>query len=62
MQAIETATNQCVATIPVGQLPQALVYVPNAVTSDKGMANLMPLGLAGGGVLARLFSGEPLKK
>jgi len=46
VQAIDTATNQCLATIPVGQLPQALVYVPNAVTSDKGTANLRPLGLA----------------
>ena len=46
VQAIDTATNQVVATIPVGQLPQALVYVPNAVASDKGTANLKPLGLA----------------
>jgi len=46
VQAIDTATNRCVATIPVGQLPQALVYVPNAVASDKGTANLRPLGLA----------------
>jgi hypothetical protein len=35
-----------VATIPVGQLPQALVYVPNAVASNKGTVNLKPLGLA----------------
>ena len=46
VQAIDTATNRCVATIPVGQLPQALVYVPNAVVSDRGTANLRPLGLA----------------
>ena len=45
VQAIDTATNQCVATIPVGQLPQALVYVTDAVASDKGTANLKPLGL-----------------
>ena len=42
--AIDTATNRCVATIPVGQLPQALVYVPDAVASDKGTPNLKPLG------------------
>src|SRR5580658_5375730 len=42
VQAIDTATNRCVATIPVGQLPQALV----AVASDNGTANLRPLGLA----------------
>jgi YVTN family beta-propeller protein len=46
VQAIDTATNRCVATIPVGQLPQALVYVPNAVAADNGTANLRPLGLA----------------
>jgi len=46
VQAIDTATNRCVATIPVGQLPQALVYVPNAVASDRGTANLRPLPLA----------------
>lgn len=44
VQAIDTLTNQVVATIPVGQLPQALVYVPGAVTSDAGNANLKPLG------------------
>jgi YVTN family beta-propeller protein len=44
VQAIDTTTNRCVATIPVGQLP--LVYVPNAVASDHGTANLRPLDLA----------------
>src|SRR5262249_22020613 len=33
------------ATIPVGQLPQALVYVSDAVASDAGTVNLKPLGL-----------------
>jgi YVTN family beta-propeller protein len=46
VQAIDTLTNQIVATIPVGQLPQALVYVPNATEDDKGTANLKPLGPA----------------
>lgn len=46
MQAIDTATNHIVATIPAGQLPQALVYVSNAVTSGDGTANLKPLGPA----------------
>ncbi len=44
VQAIDTLTNQIVATIPAGQLPQALVYVTNATTSDRGSANLKPLG------------------
>ena len=46
VQAIDTVTNEVFSTIPVGQLPQALVYVPNATTSDSGTANLRPLGLA----------------
>src|SRR5476651_750708 len=36
VQAIDTITNQIISTIPVGQLPQALVYVPNATTDDNG--------------------------
>ncbi len=45
VQAIDTATDQIVATIPIGQLPQALVYVPGAAAhaEDGGMANLVPL-------------------
>jgi YVTN family beta-propeller protein len=46
VQAIDTMANQVIATIPAGQLPQALVYVPNATTSDEGTANLRPLGSA----------------
>lgn len=42
VQAIDTATNRVIATIPVGQLPQALVYVPGAVPSGDGSANLSP--------------------
>src|SRR5712671_569887 len=36
-----------VATIPVGKVPQALVYVPNAVPTGDGTAGLQPLGVAG---------------
>ena len=45
MQAIDTATNKIVATIPCGQLPQALVHVPNAAahTEEGPMASLLPL-------------------
>jgi YVTN family beta-propeller protein len=46
VQAIDTLRNQVVATIPVGQLPQALVYVSGATSSDDGNANLRPLGEA----------------
>ncbi len=46
VQAIDTLTNRVVATIPIGQLPQALVYVSHAVSSEAGTANLKPLGPA----------------
>jgi YVTN family beta-propeller protein len=44
--AIDTMTNKVIATIPIGQTTQALVYVPNAVPSGSGTENLMPLGIA----------------
>jgi YVTN family beta-propeller protein len=47
---IDTLQNQVVATIAVGQAPQALVYVPNAVPSGEGTQNLQPLGPAGAAV------------
>ncbi len=45
-QAIDTLTNKVVATIPIGQTAQALVYVPNAVPTGTGTENLVPLGQA----------------
>ncbi|MBA3961208.1 MAG: DUF305 domain-containing protein [Chthoniobacterales bacterium] len=47
VSAIDTSINKVIATIPVGQQPQALVYVPNAVPNGDGRANLVPLGEAG---------------
>src|SRR5262249_7306228 len=44
--AIDTLTNTVVATIPIGQAAQALVYVPNAVPTGDGTRNLQPLGTA----------------
>jgi YVTN family beta-propeller protein len=46
-EAIDTVSNKVIAEIPIGQTTQALVYVPNAVPSGSGTANLMPLGVAG---------------
>lgn len=46
VQAIDTLTNKVTATIAVGQLPQAVVYVPDAVASGPGTANLVTLGQA----------------
>ncbi|HWN99458.1 MAG TPA: YncE family protein, partial [Blastocatellia bacterium] len=45
--AIDTLSNRVIAEIPIGQTTQALVYVPGAVPSGDGTANLMPLGVAG---------------
>lgn len=45
--AIDARMNNVLGTIPIGQQPQALVYVPDAVPEGDGTANLIPLGEAG---------------
>jgi len=40
---IDTLENKVIATIPLGQAPQGVVYVPDAVPSGEGRANLQPL-------------------
>src|SRR5215470_17725932 len=47
MTAVDTLQNKVIATIPIGQAPQAVVYVPNAVPEGAGTENLQPLGAAG---------------
>jgi YVTN family beta-propeller protein len=47
MAAIDTVTNKPIATSPVGQAPQAITYVPNAVPEGDGTQGLQPLGVAG---------------
>ncbi|SCU74690.1 putative exported protein, Nitrous oxide reductase N-terminal domain [Cupriavidus necator] len=42
VDVIDTATDKVIARVPVGQAPQALVYVSNAVPAGDGMANLAP--------------------
>jgi YVTN family beta-propeller protein len=44
---IDTLSNKVIATIPIGQAPQAIAYVPNAVEKGPGTDNLKPLGVAG---------------
>src|ERR1700758_4189431 len=39
MTAIDTLTNKVIATSPIGQAPQALVYVPDAVPATSGDIN-----------------------
>jgi YVTN family beta-propeller protein len=47
-EAIDTVTNKVIASIPIGQTSQALVYVPDAVPEGAGAGadNLTPLGQA----------------
>jgi YVTN family beta-propeller protein len=46
--AIDTLTNTVIATVPIGQAPQAVNYVPNAVPEGAGKAGLESIGIAGG--------------
>lgn len=60
LAAIDTLTNTVIATIPIGQAPQAVNYVPNAVPDGDGTQGLQPLGVAGQAAhlsLARLEHG-----
>jgi len=41
------ATNKVVASVPIGQAPQAITYVPDAVPEGAGTQGLVPLGVAG---------------
>ncbi|CAO3424565.1 YVTN family beta-propeller repeat protein [Azospirillum endophyticum] len=51
---IDTLTNKVIASIPIGQAPQAVAYVPNAVPEGDGLQNLVPLGKAGEAAHLRL--------
>jgi YVTN family beta-propeller protein len=54
--AIDTATNTVVGRVPIGQAPQAIAYVPNAVPEGDGLQGLQPLGIAGQTALLALAS------
>ena len=45
--AIDTLTNTVIASVPIGQGAQAVVYVPDAVPEGGGTEGLQPLGVAG---------------
>jgi YVTN family beta-propeller protein len=47
LAVIDTATNRVVGNVPIGQAPQAIVYVPGAVPEGDGLQGLQQLGLAG---------------
>lgn len=46
--AIDTLDNKVIATVTIGQAPQALTYVPDAVPQGDGTQGLQALGAAGG--------------
>ena len=45
--AIDTLTNKVIASVPIGQGAQAVVYVPDAVPEGVAIKGLQPLGVAG---------------
>ena len=50
MDAIDTSSNRVIATIRIGQAPQAVTYVPDAAPAGDNRQGLQPLGLAGSAV------------
>lgn len=57
--AIDALAQKVIATIPVGQAPQALVYVPGAVPDGDGTSNLDPLGKLGQAISLKLAPPSP---
>src|SRR2546425_3096567 len=45
--AVDTLENKVIATIPLGQAPQGVAYVPEAVSTGEGRDNLQPLDTLG---------------
>jgi YVTN family beta-propeller protein len=56
--AIDTIANKILTTIPIGQQPQALVYVPEAMPTGDGTSNLIPLADAGKAVHLTLTAAQ----
>jgi YVTN family beta-propeller protein len=54
MTAIDTLSNKVIATIPIGQAPQAVVYVPNAVPTGDGADHLQAPEVAASAAQLRL--------
>jgi YVTN family beta-propeller protein len=52
--AIDTLENKVIATIPIGQAPQGVAYVPSAVANGGDAANLQPLTAASGSAELKL--------
>jgi len=57
---IDTLSNAVVANIPIGQAPNGVAYLSNAVPRGQGTQNLVPLGTAGSRVTLSLDSADRL--
>lgn len=57
LAVLDTARNTVVGQVPIGQAPQAVAYVPNAVPEGDGKQGLQALGVAG--QVATLALSEP---
>lgn len=55
---IDTGSNKVVANVPVGQGPQGVAYVPNAVPAGGSSPNLESLGVAGKAETLTLYNRE----
>lgn len=55
---IDTLENKLIATIPLGQGPQGVAYVPGAVPDGAGTQNLVPLGVAANAVQLSLGAAD----
>jgi YVTN family beta-propeller protein len=63
LAVIDTLSNTVIGNVPIGQAPQAIAYVPNAVSKGPGTDNLKPLGVAGQAVhLALQAAGKSTDK
>lgn len=61
LAVIDTASNTVVGHVPIGQAPQAIAYVPDAVPDGDGLQGLQPLGIAGqvASLTLRAVAGPP---
>jgi YVTN family beta-propeller protein len=55
---IDTGSNKVITNVPIGQGPQGVAYVPNAVPDGTGSTNLDPLSVAGKAETLTLYNDE----
>ena len=55
---IDTGSNKVITNVPIGQGPQGVAYVPNAVPDGTGSPNLEPLSVAGKAETLTLYNDE----